>query len=428
MNAMRTPTTAAWTLALALAAAMISVPPAQAQAPALTFDLLHTFTGAPDGNQPLAGLFRDAKGRLYGTTGTGGDANCPGNQPFGCGTVFTVDASGKYSVLHTFLGEGDGGFPLASLTEDAAGNLYGTTAGLNGAASTVFKLTQAGQKTVLHAFSDQGADGGVPDTTPILDAAGNLYGTTPFYGDSHCGFQGSGCGVIYKVNASGQFSVFHTFASIADGMMPEGGLAMDAKGTLYGATFYGGDLNCYLYSGLGCGTVFRLNKSGKFAVLHRFHGKAGGSIPVSATADAAGNVYGITDIGGDLTCNPPFGCGVIFKIDTAGKFTVLFTFNSKVICCGGGYNILVRDSKGSLYDTTPINGPHNGGFLFELDTTGKFTVLFDFPYQGENGDGQFVNSIVMDAHGNFYGTMQLGGDFSCGRGRNGCGTVFKLTP
>jgi len=117
---------------------------------------------------------------------------------------------------------------------------------------------------------------------------------------------------------------------------------------------------------------------------------------------------------------------VIFRIDTAGKFTVLFTFSSKVICCGGGYNILVRDSKGNLYDTTPTNGPHNGGFLFELDTTGKFTVLFDFPYQGENGDGQFVNSIAMDKHGNFYGTMQLGGDFNCGRGDNGCGTVFKL--
>jgi uncharacterized repeat protein (TIGR03803 family) len=97
--------------AVVLMLATTAILPAHAQN--LTFDLLHTFTGAPDGNQPLAGLFRDAKGRLYGTTGTGGDANCPGNGPFGCGTVFTVDASGKYSVLYTFLGEGDGGFPLA---------------------------------------------------------------------------------------------------------------------------------------------------------------------------------------------------------------------------------------------------------------------------------------------------------------------------
>ena len=147
---------------------------------------------------------------------------------------------------------------------------------------------------MLHTFSNQGADGGTPDTTPILDAAGNLYGTTPVNGDSHCGFEGSGCGVIYKVDASGKFSVFHTFTSMANGMQPEGGLGIDAKGTLYGSTFWGGDLNCYLYAGLGCGTVFRLNQSGKFAVLHRFHGKAGGFLPVSATADAAGNVYGIT--------------------------------------------------------------------------------------------------------------------------------------
>jgi uncharacterized repeat protein (TIGR03803 family) len=411
-------------MAVALATTMISVRRTQAQT--LTLDLLHTFTGAPDGNQPLAGLFRDAKGRLYGTTGTGGDANCPGNQPYGCGTVFKVDASGKYSVLYTFLGGSDGGFPVASLTEDAAGSLYGTTAGLNGADSTVFKLTQTGQKTVLHTFSNQGADGGAPDTTPILDASGNLYGTTPVNGDSHCGFEGSGCGVIYKVNASGKFSVFHTFKDITGGMQPEGGLGIDAKGTLYGSTSLGGDLNCF--SALGCGTVFRLTKSGTFTVLHRFHGKADGAGPVSATADAAGNVYGITGYGGDLSCYSPMGCGVIFKIDTAGKFSVLFTFSSKVICCGPGYNILVRDSKGNLYDTTPINGVHNGGFLFELDTNGRFTVLFDFPYQGENGDGQFVNSIAMDKHGNFYGTMQIGGDFSCGRGDQGCGTVFELVP
>src|ERR1700686_4322692 len=116
---------------------------------------------------------------------------------------------------------------------------------------------------MLHAFSDQGADGGVPDTTPVLDAAGNLYGTTPVNGDPNCGFQGSGCGVVSEMNASGQFSVFHTFASIADGMQPEGGLAIDAKGTLYGATIYGGDLNCYNYPGFGCGTVFRLRRGGK---------------------------------------------------------------------------------------------------------------------------------------------------------------------
>jgi len=424
MNIMGTPTRAAWA-AVALSLGMVSAPPAQAQT--LTFDLLHTFTGAPDGNQPLAGLFRDAKGRLYGTTGTGGDANCPGNQPFGCGTVFEVK-SGKYSVLYMFLGGSDGGFPVASLTEDAAGNLYGTTEGLNGAASTVFKLTQTGQKTVLHTFSNEGSDGGAPDTPPILNAAGNLYGTTPVNGDSHCGFEGSGCGVVYEVDARGQFSVFHTFANIADGMMPEGGLAIDAQGTLYGATFYGGDLNCYAKTTIGCGTVFRIKKNGKFAVLHRFDGKADGAYPVSATADPAGNVYGITTYGGDLSCYPPFGCGVIFKVDTAGKFTVLFTFSSKVICCGPEYNTLVRDAKGNLYDSTPINGPHNGGFLFELDTSGTFTDLFDFPYQGENGDGEFANSIVMDSHGNFYGTMQLGGDFSCGRGDNGCGTVFELTP
>jgi uncharacterized repeat protein (TIGR03803 family) len=266
--------------------AMISLAPAQAQT--LTFDLLHTFTGSPDGispggpiGTPAAGPLLDAKGNLFGTTSSGGDINCPG-EGFGCGTVFKLDKNGQDSILYTFLGGSDGDLPLASLSEDAAGNLYSTTVGPNGNAATVFKLTQSGQKTILHTFSD-GADGAGPDTTPILDAAGDLYGTTPYGGDSQCGINGNACGVIYKVDAHGKFSVFHTFRTIAGGMRPEGGLGMDAAGTIYGSTAFGG-IKCPESDELGCGTVFKIEPSGKFRVLYRFTGKADGAGPINATA------------------------------------------------------------------------------------------------------------------------------------------------
>lgn len=335
-----------------------------------------------------------------------------------------MDKNGHYSVLYAFHGNGDGALPVASLVEDAAGNLYGTTEGDFGAASTVFKLTQSGQKTVLHAFSP-GADGGAANTTPILDAAGNLYGTTPVGGDIHCDDNGNGnaCGVIYKVDARGHFSVFHTFRKIATGMMPEGGLTIDAAGTIYGSTARGG-IKCYISSQLGCGTVFQLSKSGKFTLLHRFTGKADGYFPINVAADAAGNLYGLA-AGGASTCSPTGGCGVIFKIDTAGKFSIVFNLTSDDVG-NTGVNLLVLDSKGNLYDTTSGSGGNNGGWLFKLDTKGKFSILFDFPPFSDTVDGNYVNSIAVGADGNFYGTMEIGGDLSCGGHGDGCGTVFKL--
>ncbi len=396
---------------------------AVAHAQALTFDLLHTFTGTPDGANPSAfGIypapFLDANGNLFGTTVYGG-VSCPVELQDGCGTVFKIDTSGQYSVLFRFPGSGEGGLPDASLTEDAAGNLYGTTVGVDGVdSSTVFKLTQAGQMTVLHTFNGP-ADGDTPNSAPIL-YAGNLYGTTLVGGvDCDHSQTEAGCGVIYEVSAGGRFRVVHTFTNVADGVQPQG-LAMDAEGNAYGATQYGG-VTC------GCGTVYKIDRRGKFTVLYRFQGKADGGFPSPVTVDAAGNVYGATDGGGDSTCYPPAGCGTIFKIDNTGQFSVLYTFTSAFIR-NPAYLTPVLDAQGNFYDTSPYNGTGGEGMLFELDTNGNFSVLFEIPYQsgGQGGDGIFMNSIAMDTEGNFYGATQVGGDDSCGFADFGCGTVFKL--
>jgi uncharacterized repeat protein (TIGR03803 family) len=184
-----------------------------------TETVLHRFTSSPDGAYPYAGLVRDAAGNLYGTTSEGGSSDY--------GTVFKLDTSGNETVLHNFTG-GDGSYPYAGLVRDATGNLYGTT--LYGGASgvgTVFKLDTSGNETVLHNFT--GGDGAYPYAGLVRDATGNLYGTT-FRGGS------SDYGTVFKLDTSGTETVLHSFTGYSDGSNPRGGLVMDAAGNLYGTT------------------------------------------------------------------------------------------------------------------------------------------------------------------------------------------------
>jgi uncharacterized repeat protein (TIGR03803 family) len=142
--------------------------------------VLHSFNGG-DGWAPYGGLVMDAAGNLYGTTGLGGGSTYCSN---GCGTVFELDSSGNETVLHSFTGSGGDGFiPLAGLIRDRRGNLYGTTAGggANGG-GIVFKLDGSGRETVLHSFP--GNDLAYSNGGLLMDKAGNIYGTTFWGGDS----------------------------------------------------------------------------------------------------------------------------------------------------------------------------------------------------------------------------------------------------
>ena len=188
-----------------------------------TETVLHRFNGA-DGAYPYAGLIRDAKGNLYGTTPQGGN---------GSGTVFRLmNRTGKYEVLYRFTSGGGGAFPFAPLIRDAAGNLYGVTQ-YGGASDlgTVFELDSTGKEIVLHSFT--GPDGVYPIAGVIRDAAGNLYGTTRFGGTYDCG-------TLFKLDAIGTYEVLHTFTCGADGGRPIAGLIRDEAGNLYGTTPDGG--------------------------------------------------------------------------------------------------------------------------------------------------------------------------------------------
>jgi uncharacterized repeat protein (TIGR03803 family) len=153
-------------------------------APDGTETILHNFTGGADGSQPVAELLLDSAGNLYGTTFGGGD--------FLAGTVFKIDSTGNFSVLHSFNGN-DGTEPQAGLVQDAAGNLYGTTS-LFGETThgTVFELDPSGNETILHKFTVS-TDGKTPTSTLVLLKDGTLYGTTDTGGG------GNSAGIIFRL-------------------------------------------------------------------------------------------------------------------------------------------------------------------------------------------------------------------------------------
>src|SRR6266852_4215872 len=180
-----------------------------------TQSVLYNFGSSPtDGLYPFGGLVRDAAGNLYGTAWSGGGSlNC--SLYSGCGTVFMLDSSGRESILHTFTSGTDGAGPVASLTRDAAGNLYGTTSagGISshyaGGAGTVFEITAAGAYPILHKFGSSPTDGEAPRGSLILDDAGNLYGTTSAGG-------AYGKGTVFELRANGSETVLYSFRGKAD--------------------------------------------------------------------------------------------------------------------------------------------------------------------------------------------------------------------
>jgi uncharacterized repeat protein (TIGR03803 family) len=218
-----------------------------------------------------------------------------------------------FTVLHAFTAFSGGRFSTASLVRDAAGNLYGTTVlggnlacGSGSGCGVVFKLDTTGKETVLHRFTG-GVDGANPSAGLVQDAAGNLYGTTEGGGDLACG-GGFGCGVVFKLGTTGKETVLHSFTGGADGRDPNAGLVRDAAGNLYGTTRSGGDLAC---SVAGCGVVFKLDTTSKETVLHSF--TLGGFPEAGLLRDGAGKLYGTTFSGGSNACGGQ-GCGAVFKL------------------------------------------------------------------------------------------------------------------
>jgi uncharacterized repeat protein (TIGR03803 family) len=352
-------------------------------------------------------VIRDAKGNLYGTASSGARH---------CGVVFKLSRTGKETILHRFTGGADGANPTAGVIQDAQGNLYGTTiaGGGTGCGATsghgvVYRVDPTGKETVLYAFTG-GADGASPFAGVIQDAQGNLYGTTTAGGGAGCGT--SGCGVVYRIDPSGKETVLYAFTGGADGLSPYAGVIQDAQGNLYGTTVMGGGAGC---GNSGCGVVYKLDTTGKETVLYTFTNGPDGAYPYGGLIqDTKGNLFGTA-----RRDDGSHGGGVVLKLSNTGKETVLYDFTGGA---DGGLPDwgVIQDGKGNLYGTT-IGGGEGGGLgtVFKLDKAGKETVLYSFR-GGTDGAGP-SGGVIRDAKGNLYGTTSGGG-----QPRNG--TVFKITP
>lgn len=165
-------------------------------------------------------------------------------------------------------------------------------------------------------------------------------------------------------------SVLYNFTGGADGASPYSNLIHDAAGNLYGTTAIGGNVsrNC----GLGCGAVFKLDTAGNETTLHSFTGGSDGGIPAAGLVrDTVGNLYGATANGGASNS------GVVFKLDSMGGHSkVLHGFTGAD--GSNPYGTLVRDAAGNLYGTTGGGGANGGGVVFKVDPAGTETVLYSF--------------------------------------------------
>jgi uncharacterized repeat protein (TIGR03803 family) len=379
-------------------------------------------------------LVQGADGNFYGTTYQGGSGTCTG--PFGvigCGTIFKLTPSGTQTVLYNFTYDSstntavNGMFPIGGLVQGYDGNFYGTasqggdpTAVCNGTlgCGTIFRITPAGQFTLLHQFKGILAnppEGGGPGGRLILAANGLFYGTTYSGGIvQNFGNQGT----IFSISAGGAFSTVYMFDNIhgtTDGANPYAGLIQGKDGSFYGTTQFGGTSNV--------GTVFKF-AGGKTTVLHSFPAQAGGFYPDGAYPKAAlvqasdKNLYGTTSYGGALTTF--YQSGTLFKITTIGTFTKLWDFNATDPSVNGisPWGGLIQASDGNLYGTTSAGGgTPNSGTVYELTPGGALSQVLSFdaattgalplavPLQAADGTLYFTNNGGTSGNSKYQGAV-----------------------
>ncbi|HEY3779285.1 MAG TPA: choice-of-anchor tandem repeat GloVer-containing protein [Rhizomicrobium sp.] len=341
-----------------------------------TYSVLYNFCSEVDcydGEYPSfnGSLVLDKRGNLYGATEEGGAVGEGGG-----GEVFELEHKAgqwKLKVLHSFCG--GCGDPLAGLTYAGAasgalydGNspLYGTAISLYGSVYELQRGAKAWTEQVIYNFCSQAncSDGNYPEDSLTLDASGNLYGTTASGGDS------GGHGVAFELSPNGGAwteTVLHQFCSYADcadGYYPTGGVVMDASGNLYSTTGFGGasGANGVAY------TIVPNGLNSEFTVLHTFCQKRGcpdGDPWATPVLDRKADVIGTAPLGGDSKYAFEGG-GTIFKLNAA-KFRVLYKFCPETGCPDGEkpYTTAIRDRSGNLFGTTSMGGANNTGTIYE---------------------------------------------------------------
>ncbi len=394
--------------------------------------------GGSDALYPFAGLTADGAGNFYGTSVYGGTVGAPFSFD---GTAYELSpASGgawTEKVLYSFgVYTGDGTEPYGGVIFDSKGNLYGTTnaGGANGQGA-VFELSPgsggAWTEKLIYSFKGGLTDGASPRRgNLVFDSKGNLYGTT-FTGGANGATPYDGTVFELSPGTGGTWTekIIHNFgANTTDGISPVSGLTFDAAGNLYGTTDLGGVFNY--------GTVYELTPGtgGTWTetVLHSFdiNGVDGANPLAGVIIDAQGNLYGNTQIGGSYGNGNHLG--TVYELSKVGGVwteQVLYSFTGNANGTTDGVTPvgnLIFDAAGNLYGTTFAGGVEisSEGTVYELSRSGgTWTEKILYAFAAALSDGHAPeSSLVFDAAGNLYGTTSSGGTNSVGQ----YGTVFKL--
>jgi hypothetical protein len=369
-------------------------------------------------------------------------------------------ASWKEKVLYSFQGGStDGSTPAGGVVFDKTGNLYGATTGggpdscapIGNACGLVYQLSPPVHKgdpwteTLIYQFKGKGFnDASVPVGGVILDAAGNVYGTTAYGGTGTCVLVGvlAGCGTVFELSPPQQSggpwteSILYSFQSGKDGYFPWGDLTFDGKGNLYGVTDFGGGKGntCNVYYEY-CGTIFKLSppkqKDGKWTekVLHSFAGGTDGANPNGGLIlDKNGVIYATTQTGGSQGCVRQYvsvGCGTVFRLKPPARkggawieeFLHIFTGGNDGAVPNGD---LIFDKQGAIYGTGFKGGTQQFGLVFQFipKKGGRWTENVLHNFSGQEGRNPMAG-VIFDGSGNLFGTAS-------GGGTSGDGTAFRL--
>jgi uncharacterized repeat protein (TIGR03803 family) len=372
-----------------------------------TNDVLYSFTGGSDGSGPSRSLVADAAGNLYSSTAFGGISSSFG----GNGVVYELSPAGgglwTESVLYEFAGGSDGYWSSSGVILDAAGNLYGTTEyGGTGLQGTVYELSPASgggwTHTVLHNFGGGLTDGEIPENI-ILDAAGNLYGTTVGGGPNN---RGTAFELSPAAGGGWTETVIQFFSDT-----PSGPLVMDHYGNLYGTTQGGGTASQ--------GSVYELRRGTRgwaLRTLYSFLGGTDGSNPQTGVSlGANGHLYGITMQGGRA------GTGTFFELipSTGGNWTETrwYSFGSRTSDPTFPTSPLTAQGAKSFWGASAAGGTSGCGGIFNL-------TLGNSGWQERN----VYNSDCIGAGPLSVGFVDSAGDlFGAGAGGTfGAGDIFEF--
>ena len=334
------------------------------------FTVINTFSGSTIGNTPYSSFIKGKDSAYYCTTSAGG--------AYGYGSIVKI-CGGKTTALHSFNKNTEGGYPEGNLLLASDGNFYGmTSSGSSTGAGTIFKITTAGIFNVIRNFNGT-TDGSSPVGSLIQAKDGYLYGMTTGGGSNNAG-------TIFKMNLSGSsFTVVKSFVFATDGGAPNGNLVQANDNNFYGMTSNGGH-------------IFQLTTAGIYTNLHTFNSSTDGYNPMGSLIQGIdGNLYGTCSDGGLNSA------GTIFKMALNGSsFKVLLHLNATA---QGRMpkGTLLQGVDGMLYGTTSIGGTYNTGTIFKISTAGNFTVLrhLNIVTDGGNAYGALifapVNNFVADA-------------------------------